>query len=138
MKYLIELVRIRVAGIRIQYNVVCEIKDFFKFLRRHIQDQAHSGRNSLEIPDMGDRRSQLDVTHALAADGGLCDLDAAAVADNTFITDLLVLAAVTFPVLRRPENTLAEQTVFFRLQRSVVDRLRFFYFAVRPLTDLLR
>ena len=84
------------------------------------------------------RRGQLDVAHPLAAD--LCpgDLDAAAVADLALVADLLILAAVALPVLRRPEDSFAEQAVPLRLQGPVVDRLRLFDFAVRPFADHIR
>ena len=78
------------------------------------------------------------MSHALTADGRFCNFNAAAVADNALITDLLVLAAVAFPVLGRSENTLAEQAVFFRLQRTVVDGLRFFDLSMGPFADLIR
>ena len=63
---------------------------------------------------MGNRGSQFDMTHPLPADGGLGDLDAASVADNALVTDLLVLAAVALPVLRGSEDLLAEEAVLFR------------------------
>ena len=84
---------------------------------------------------MRHRRGKLDVTHALAADLLGRDLDAALLADLALMPDALVLAAEALPVLRRPENALAEQTVLLCLQRSVVDRFRLCDLAVRPLTD---
>jgi hypothetical protein len=78
-------------------------------------------------------RGQLDVAHALAADLGAGDLDAAAVADLALVADLLILAAVALPVLGRPEDALAEQAVPLRLQGAVVDGFGFLDFAVRPL-----
>ena len=78
------------------------------------------------------------MSHTLTADGRFCDFNAATVADNALITDFLVLAAVAFPVLGRSENTLAEQAVFFRLQRTVIYGLRFFDFSMGPFADLIR
>ena len=66
------------------------------------------------------------------------DLHAAAVADLALVADLLVLAAVALPVLGGSEDALAEQAVPLRLQGAVVDGLRLFDLAVRPLADLLR
>ena len=94
--------------------------------------------NTLEIPDMGHRSCQLDVAHALPAHAGLRDLHAAAVADNAFVTDLLIFAAVTLPVLGGSENPLAEQAVLLGLQRPVIDGFRLLYLASGPLSDLLR
>ena len=78
---------------------------------------------------MRNRRCKLNVSHALPAHARLCDLHAAAVTDHTFITDFLVLAAMTLPVLAGSENLFAVQTIALRLQRPVVDRLRLCYLA---------
>ena len=86
---------------------------------------------------MGNGRGELDVTHALAADLGARDLHAAAVADLALVADLLILAAVAFPVLRRPEDALAEQAVALGLQGAVVDGLGLLHLAVGPGEDLL-
>ncbi len=110
---------------RIEYDIACEIQHLFQHSRRNVEHQADSRGNPLEIPDMGDRRRQFNVTHAFASDAGFRDLNAAAVADDSFIADLLIFTAVAFPVLARAENALAEQSAFFRLQRSVVNGLRF-------------
>ena len=97
-----------------------------------IQNQPHPGGDALEIPDMGDGGGQLDVAHPLPADLGAGHLDAAAVADLALVADALVLTAVAFPVLRRPENALAEQAVPLGLQGAVIDGLRLFHLAVGP------
>ena len=55
------------------------------------------------------------MAHTLTADAGFRNLNAAAVADYTLISDLFIFTAMAFPVLAGPENPLAEQTVFFRL-----------------------
>ena len=83
-------------------------------------------------------RGQLDVAHALAADLCARDLHAAAVADLALVADLLILAAVALPVLRRAKDSFAEQAVALGLECAVVDGFRLFYLAVRPLTDLIR
>ena len=49
-------------------------------------------------------------------DGSLGDFHAAAVADHAFVADLFIFSTVTLPVLGRPEDPLAEQTVFFRFR----------------------
>jgi hypothetical protein len=65
------------------------------------------------------------VAHALAADRGLGDLDAAALADDALEADALVLAAGALPVAGRAEDLLAEQTVLLGLEGAVVDGLGF-------------
>src|SRR5699024_8462537 len=109
-----------------------EIEHLLKYPRRDVQQQAHAGGDALEIPDVAHGRGQLDMAHALAADLGLRDLDAAAVADLALVADLLVLAAVAFPVLRGPEDALAEKAVALGLQGTVVDGLRLLDLAVGP------
>src|SRR3712207_7868927 len=44
-------------------------------------------------PDVDDRRGQVDVAHALAADAGVRHLHAAAVADDALVLRALVLSA---------------------------------------------
>jgi hypothetical protein len=52
---------------------------------------------------VGDGRGELDVAHALATDGGLGDLHAAALADDALEADALVLAARALPVAEGPK-----------------------------------
>ena len=126
----------RLAGIG--DDIGGEVQHLLQNAGADIQQQAHAGGDALEIPDVADRGGQLDMAHALAAHLGTGDLHAAAVADLALVADLLILTAVALPVLRRPENALAEQAVPFRLQRAVVDGLRLFHLAVGPLADHLR
>ena len=88
-----------------------------------------------QVPDVHDRGGQLDVAHALAADLGAGDLDAAALADDAAEPDPLVLAAVALPVLGRTEDLLAEEPVLLRAQRAVVDGLGLLDLAVGPAAD---
>ncbi len=87
---------------------------------------ADTGWHCLEKPDMDNRDSKIDMGHAFAAHFREGDFDTAAIADNPFVFDLLVLSAGAFPIARRAEDLLAEQSAFFRLEGAVVDRLRFF------------
>ncbi len=84
---------------------------------------------------MRNRAGQLDVRHALAANLGLRDLDAALLADDAAVLETLVLAAQALVVLDRTEDLGAEQAIAFRLERAVVDRLRLLHFAERPRPD---
>ena len=123
---------------RIQNNIAGEIQNPLQCSGRQIQDQSHAGRNSLKIPDVRNRSSQFNMSHALAADTGFCDFHAAALADDAFIADFLVFSAMALPVLGRSEDNLAEQSVLLRFQGTVVDGFRFFYLAVGPLADSFR
>ena len=86
---------------------------------------------------MRDGRGKFDVPHALAAHFGAGNFYAALLADDTLITDAFIFTAMAFPVLGRPEDLFAEQTVFFRFLRAVIDGFRLRYFTVRPFPDFL-
>ena len=88
-----------------------------------------------QVPDVHDGRGQLNVAHAVAADLGPGDLDAAALADDALEAHPLVLAAVALPVLGRAEDLLAEEPVLLGAQRAVVDRLGLLDLAVGPTPD---
>src|ERR1700760_2182826 len=72
---------------------------------------------------MGDRRGELDMAHALAANLGERDLDAAFLADDAAELHALVLAAQALIVLDRAEDAGTKQPVPLRLEGAVVDRL---------------
>ena len=90
-----------------------------------------------QVPDVHDGGLELDVAHAVTADLGPRDLDAAALADDALEAHPLVLAAVALPVPGRAEDLLAEEAVLLRTQRAVVDRLGLLHLAVRPDPDLV-
>ena len=55
------------------------------------------------------------MAHAFAANAGLGNFHAAAIADYAFISDLFIFAAMALPVFAGSENPLTEQTVALRL-----------------------
>ena len=75
-------------------------------------------------------RGKLDVTHALASYLGTGDLNAAALAYLALETYLLILTAVTLPVLCWSEDLFAEQTLSLGLECAVVDGFGLGYLAV--------
>jgi hypothetical protein len=79
---------------------------------------------------VGDRRCEFDVAHALATNARQRDFHAALFADDALVLHALVLAAQAFIVLDRAKDARAEETVAFRLERAVVDRLRLLDLAV--------
>ena len=129
------LLEIRFA--RIDDDVIGEIENFFERTGRYVEDQPHAARDPLEIPNMRDGRGEFNMPHALAAHLGTRDLDTAAVADDALVADALILAAVAFPVACRAEDALAEEAVTLRFERTVIDGLRLFDLAVRPLTNFI-
>ena len=66
------------------------------------------------------------MPHPLTADLGSSYFNATTLTNNPFETHALVLTAITLPVLSWTEDFFTEQTVFFWLERAVVDRLGFF------------
>ena len=125
-----------VAGV--DDDVRLEVEDALEIAERDVEQVADARRQALEEPDVRHGRGELDVTHALAADFGLGDFDAALVADDAAMLHPLVLAAEAFPVGDRAEDLRAEEAVALRFEGAVVDRLRLGHFAVRPRPDLLR
>ncbi|CAB4859706.1 unannotated protein [freshwater metagenome] len=121
---------VKTLGVDPCNKVRCEVDDLLELLRRNVEQVTKTARNTLEVPDVGNRRGQLNVAHALATNLRASDLYATALADDAFKADALVLAAVALPVLRRAEDLLAEESVLLRLEGSVVDRLWLLYLTV--------
>src|SRR5262249_47733889 len=119
-------------------HVLLEVEDLLELAQRHVEELADAAREPLEEPHVADRRSQLDVTHALASYACARHLDAALVAHDAGELHALVLAARALVVLDGPEDARAEQTVTLRLERPVVDGLRLLHLAMRPSANLLR
>ena len=113
-----------------------EIQHLFQNAGADVEQQAHAGRNALEIPDVGNGRGELDVAHALTTNLGTRNLNTAAFANDALEANALVLTAGALPVLRGAKDALAEQAVALGLEGAVVDGLGLFDLAVRPLSDL--
>ena len=127
-----ELVDLDFLLARLDDDVVRVVDDLLEITQRDVEQIAHRAGQRLEEPDVRDGNGELDVTHALAAHLAQGHFDAATIADHTAIADALVLAAMTFPVLDRTEDALAEQAVLLGLERAVVDCLGLGDFAPRP------
>src|ERR1019366_5901237 len=123
---------------RIDDDVAFEVQNAFEVAHGDVQQVADARGQALEKPDVRAGRSQLDMSEPLAADFAECDFDAALVANDAAVLHALVFPAEALPVGYRAENLGAEQAVPFRIERTIVDGLRFGDFAVRPGPDLLR
>ena len=132
----LHLLQRRVAGI--DHDIKSKIQDFFQNAGRDIQHQAHAGRDTLKIPDMRNRRRQLDMAHALAADLILRDLNTATFANFPLITDAFIFSTMAFPVLCGAKNALTKQAVTLGLQGAVIDCFRLLDLAIGPFADLIR
>src|SRR5207248_6874985 len=111
--------------------------NFLNVAGLHVQQRTEARRQRLEEPDVHDRRSQIDMAHALATDARVRDFHAATVADDAFVLRALVLAARAFPVALGPEDALAEQSILFRAIGAVVDGLRLLHLAEAPGPDVV-
>ena len=118
------------------HHIGGEVDDLFEVLRRHVEEVTEAARDTLEVPNVSYRSGELDVTHALTTDGLTSDLDTASLARDALEANTLVLATGALPVLGRTKDLLTEETVFFRLQRAVVDGLRLLHLTARPRTNL--
>jgi hypothetical protein len=114
-----------------------EVEDLLELARSDVEQVADPARDTLEEPNVRDRRREVDMAHALAPHLLAGHLDTAALADDPLVADALVLAAVALPVLRGTEDALAEEAVALGLKRAVVDRLRLRHLAGGPVADLL-
>ena len=112
-------------------HILLIIDDGVELLGRNAEQITDLVRQRTEVPDVRHRNGQLDVADAFAAHLLLGNLHAAAVADDTFVADAFVLAAVALVILYRTEDALAEQTVPLGLVRTVVDGFRFEHLAAR-------
>ena len=64
------------------------------------------------------------MTHSFPTHLLFSNFHAATVADDSAISDSLILAAIALVILGRTENLLAEKTISLRLVSPVVNRLR--------------
>ena len=114
-----------------------EVQHTLDVTQRHVEDHPQTRREGLQEPDMGGRAGQLNVAHALPANLGQGDFNAAFFADDAAMLEALVLTAQTFVVFDRPKDLGAEQAIAFGLEGAVIDRLRLLDFTIRPRTNLV-
>ena len=123
---------------RIDNDIALEVENTLDITQGHVHQQADTGRQRFQEPDVSHWRSQFDVSHALATDLGQCDFNATLLTDHTAVLQALVLTAQALVILYRAKDFGAEQAVTLRLERTVVDGFRLFNFTERPRTDHLR
>ncbi len=121
----------------IDNDVALEVEHTLDITQGHVHQQADTGRQRLQEPDVCDRRRQLDVSHALTTDLGEGNFNAALLADNATMLQALVLTAQALVVLDWAKDLGAEQAVTFWFERTVVDGFRLLNFTERPRTDHL-
>lgn len=79
---------------------------------------------------MGYGSRKFDMAHALSAHLCSRNFNTALFADNALVAHPLISSAVAFPVLRRSENTFAEEAVRLGFKAPVVYGFGFFNFTV--------
>ena len=117
---------------RVDNNEIFVVDDALELAGRHIQHETQAGRHALVEPDVGDWNRKINVAHPLATNAGNGDLNATTIANDALMLDAFIFAARAFPVPCWAENTFTEQTAFFGLECTIVDRFRIFYFALAP------
>ncbi|RML80683.1 hypothetical protein ALQ89_06468 [Pseudomonas amygdali pv. tabaci] len=122
----------------IDNDIALEVENALDITQGHVHQQADTGRQRFQEPDVRNRRSQLDVSHALATNLGQCYFNTAFFADDTAVLQALVLTAQALVIFYRAKDLGAEQTVTLRLERTVVNGFRLFNFTERPRADHLR
>src|SRR5690606_35932588 len=123
---------------RINDDVRLAVQHLLEIFEGDVENVADTRGQALQEPNVSNRGSQVDVPQAFPANLGLDHLDAALLAHDAAVLHALVLAADALVILYRAKDLRAEQTIPFRLERPIVDRLRLLHLAVRPLPDLLR
>ena len=98
----------------------------------------YEGAPAMQIAQKSKTFNQFDVSAALTTYLLFSNLNTASVADDTLITDTLVLTAGALIVACWTEDALAEQAVALGLVSTVVDGLRLCHLAIRIFQDFLR
>jgi hypothetical protein len=109
--------------INMRDNILSEVKDSVEIAAAYIEQQTEIAGYAARIPNMGDRSSQFNVTHAFAPHRSAGDLNAAFIADDAAVAHVLVFAAVALPITRGAEDRFTKKTIFFWAEPAVVDRL---------------
>ena len=89
-------------------DVALIVDDSIKLLGGKTEKITNLVGQRTEVPDVSNWHNECDVTSTFTTHLLLCHLNTTTVADDTFVADALVLAAMALIVLRRTEDTLAE------------------------------
>ncbi len=119
----------------VDHDIAFVVDDLFEVLGVEAKEGTNHARLVTNEPSVCKRNGEFDMAHAFATDAGVGHFDAAAVTDDTLVTGALELTAVAFPVLDGSKDLLAEETITFGLERTIVNRLRLRDFAVGPVAN---
>src|SRR5476651_286707 len=93
---------------RIDNDVALEIENALDITQGHVHQQADTGRQRFQEPDVSNWRCQFDVSHTLTTDLGQCDFNTALFADHATMFQALVLTAQALVILNRAKDLGAE------------------------------
>ena len=79
-----------------------------------------------------------DKDTSFTANLALNNLNSTFVTNDTSVLHSLVFSAIAFPVFNGPKDLGTKKSVPLWLERTVIDRFRFFHFSMGPGADLLR
>jgi hypothetical protein len=119
-------------------DIVGEMEETVQIAPRDIEKEAHIIGNPLGVPDVGHGGSQIDVAHPLPPNSGTSYFHPAFVAYHAPIAYLLILSAITLPILGGAEDGLTEKPILLRTQAAIVNGLWLGHLAIGPRKDLLR
>src|SRR5699024_11321406 len=92
-----------------------EVNDLLQVLRRQVEQVAQTRGDTLEVPNVSNGSSQLNVAHALTAHLRACYFNTASLTHDALEAKALVLTAVDIPVTSLFELYIAAIYIFFRL-----------------------
>ena len=121
----------------LDHYILLVVDNSIKLLGWHTEKVTNLVRERTEVPDVSHWYNKLDVTRTFTTNLLLCNLYTASVADDSLITDTLVLAAGALIVLGRTKNALAEETITLRLICSIINGFRLSNLTIRIFQDLL-
>ena len=107
---------------RVQHQPAAEVDDLLDGLAGHFQKERDVVDGVAEVPDVRDGGMEFDVSHALAADTGIGNLDVTLVADLALEAFSLELAAPALVTLGRSKDDLTEESVGLWLAAPVIKR----------------
>ena len=115
---------------RLDYYIFFVVYYRIKFLGWHPQQVTNLVRQGAEVPNVCHGHHQFNMSGSLAAHFLFRDLNATAVADDSLVTNTLVLTASALVVFRRTEDAFTEQAIPLGLVGTVIDCFRFGHLTV--------
>src|ERR1700752_5404413 len=94
--------------IHIGNDILCEVKYTVEVATRDIEQHTQIGGDAARVPDVCNRCGKSNMTHALTADSRARYFHTALIANDSFITGVLIFTAITLPVTLGAKNSFTE------------------------------